>query len=210
MKMTGLEQRLRRALAETSLDAPRPLCDLELPMGLDRLMPKTMFERLRPAAVLAPVIKREHSLSMLLTVRSHRLRSHRGQISFPGGGRDDGDAGSVDTALREAREEIGLDPGSVEVVGFLDDYPTLSRYLVTPVVGVVHGEPDLRLDDGEVAEAFEVPLDFLLDPDNFERKILGRDGLNVPFMELNWQAYRIWGATAGMLWDLARKVASLA
>ncbi len=206
-EVTELERRLRTALAQTALDAPRPMYGLELPFHLDRLMPSKVIESLRPAAVLAPVIKRGDALSMLLTVRSQQLRSHRGQISFPGGRRDDTDTDIVHTALREAQEEVGLDAERVEVVGYLDDYPTLTRYRVTPVVGIVHGNPTLTIDPGEVAEAFEVPLSFVLDPDNYERKILGRDGLNVPFFELNWQHYRIWGATAGMLWNLTQMVA---
>lgn len=204
---TDLERRLRRALAHTRLDAPRPITDLELPLGLDRLLPQSVLDALRPAAVLAPVIRRGDALSLLLTVRASHLRSHRGQISFPGGGRDEVDADAVATALREAHEEVGIDPARVEVLGYLDDYPTLTRYRVTPVVGLIEGEPALRIDANEVADVFEVPLSFVLDRDSFERKLLSRDGLNVPFFELNWSRHRIWGATAGMLWNLAQKVA---
>lgn len=169
-------------------------------------MPAALIASLRPAAVLAPVIRRGDALSMLFTVRSQRLRSHKGQISFPGGGRDEGDTGVVANALREAREEIGLDPARVEVLGYLDDYPTLTRYMVTPVVGLIDGEVELQLDDNEVAEVFEVPLEVALDPARYERRVLSREGLNVPFFELNWQRHRIWGATAGMLWNLVQKV----
>lgn len=204
--MTLLEQRLRRALATTHLNAPRPMTDLELPINLERIMPAALIASLRPAAVLAPVIRRGDALSMLFTVRSQRLRSHKGQISFPGGGRDEGDTGVVANALREAREEIGLDPARVEVLGYLDDYPTLTRYMVTPVVGLIDGEVELQLDDNEVAEVFEVPLEVALDPARYERRVLSREGLNVPFFELNWQRHRIWGATAGMLWNLVQKV----
>lgn len=205
-EMTELERRLRMAMTRTSLDAPRPMYGLEMPFHLDRLLPAKMIESLRPAAVLAPVIKRGDDLSMLLTVRSQQLRSHRGQISFPGGRRDDTDTDIVHTALREANEEVGLSADQVEVIGYLDDYPTLTRYRVTPVVGIVHGNPALSIDPSEVAEAFEAPLSFVLNPANYERKILGRDGLNVPFFELNWRQYRIWGATAGMLWNLTQMV----
>lgn len=204
--MTSLEQRLRRAMASTRLDAPRPMTDLELPLKLERLLPASVIASLRPAAVLAPVMRRGDALSMLFTVRSERLRSHRGQISFPGGGRDEGDSGVVATALREAQEEIGLPPDRVEVLGYLDDYPTLTKYMVTPVVGLIEGEPELRIDENEVAEVFEVPLEVALDPARYERRILTRDGLNVPFFELRWQQHRIWGATAGMLWNLVQKV----
>ncbi|MEQ1437739.1 CoA pyrophosphatase [Fontimonas sp. SYSU GA230001] len=204
---TDIERRLRGALAGTGLEAPRPLSGLELPFKLDRLLAPAVLGSLRPAAVLAPVIRRRGELSMLFTVRARHLRAHSGQISFPGGGRDDADRDAVDNALREAREEVGIDPARVEVIGYLDDYPTLTRYVVTPVVGLIEGEPELHIDANEVAEVFEAPLSFLLDPASYERRLLSRDGLNVPFFELNWQGHRIWGATAGMLWNLAQKVA---
>lgn len=205
--MTELERRLRAALRETTLSQPRPLCDLDLPLGLDQLLGTAVARHLRPAAVLAPVIRRGSDLSLLLTVRSQALRSHKGQISFPGGGSDAEDADAVATALREAQEEIGLAPAQVEVIGFLDDYPTISRYLVTPIVGLIEGEPDLMPDEREVADVFEIPLDRALDLANFQRRYFTREGFNVPFYELVWERYRIWGATAGMLHDLATKVA---
>lgn len=203
----ALEARLRAALSGTSLSAPRPVCALELPFKLEKLISPKLLQGLRAAAVLAPVIRRRDSLNLLLTVRADHLRSHKGQISFPGGGRDPDDADAIATALREAHEEVGLAPRRVEVLGYLDDYPTLTKYMVTPVVGVIDGEPELTVDANEVAEVFEVPLSFVLDPASYERKILSRDGLNVPFFELNWKQYRIWGATAGMLWNLSQKVA---
>ena len=206
--MTALERRLRDALAQTRLDAPRPLIDLELPFGIDRLLKPTLLGNLRQAAVLAPVLRRGDRLSMMFTVRSQLLRSHRGQISFPGGRRDDDDRDAVENALREANEEVGLAPERVEIIGYLDDYPTMTRYIVTPVVGVVDAEElEVRVDAAEVADVFEAPLEFVLDPASFKRSTLVRDGLKLPFYELQWQQHRIWGATAGMLWNLARKVA---
>lgn len=205
--MTELERRLRAALRETTLKLPRPRCRLDLPLDPDRVLGDALARHLRPAAVLAPVIRRSSDLSLLLTVRSQALRSHKGQISFPGGGSDAQDADAVATALREAQEEIGLAPAQVEVLGFLDDYPTISRYLVTPVVGLIDGEPELMPDEREVAGVFEVPLAHALDLAHFQRRYFTREGLNLPFYELPWKAYRIWGATAGMLHDLATKVA---
>lgn len=206
--MTELERRLRDALASTHLDEPRPLIDLELPFGLDRLIKPAVLGNLRQAAVLAPVLRRGDQLSMLFTVRSQLLRSHKGQISFPGGGRDAGDRDAIDNALREAHEEVGLEPQRVEVIGYLDDYPTMTRYIVTPVVGIVDTQQlEWRIDAAEVADIFEVPLDVVLDPASFRRSTLVREGLKLPFYELKWQQHRIWGATAGMLWNLARKVA---
>jgi len=206
--MKSLEQLLRAALAGTSEATPRPLIPIELPLKLETLLPG-MLKGLRPAAVLVPVVKRPHGLQVLLTVRSETLRSHRGQISFPGGRREDSDPSAAAAALREAEEEVGIPPGAVEVVGYLDDYPTLTRYMVTPVVGLVDHLAEVKPCAREVAEVFEVPLAFVLGSDNFERKILSRDGINVPFFELNFGSHRIWGATAGMLWNLAGKVAKL-
>jgi 8-oxo-dGTP pyrophosphatase MutT (NUDIX family) len=204
--MKSLEDRLRAALAGTSEATPRPMTPIELPLKLESLLP-SMLKGLRPASVLVPVVKRPTGLQVLLTVRSETLRSHRGQISFPGGRREDTDASATAAALREAEEEVGIPGGAVEVVGYLDDYPTLTRYMVTPVVGLVDDLAEVKPCAREVASVFEVPLTFVIGRDNFERKILSRDGINVPFFELNFGSHRIWGATAGMLWNLAQKVA---
>lgn len=203
-----LEQRLRAALAGTHLETPRAIARLGLPPAIEKLFGKKAAN-LRPAAVLLPIIRHADRLSMLLTVRSASLRSHSGQIAFPGGGRDAGDITAVDNALREAHEEIGLDPAAVEIIGYLDDYPTISKYLVTPVVGIIDGAPQLSPHDAEVAEIFEIPMELIANHERFERKILTRDGLNVPFFELNWRHHRVWGATAGMLWDLAGRIAAV-
>lgn len=200
-----LERRLRAALAATHDRAPRPLADLDLPLGADRWLTPTFLKALRPAAVLAPVLRHGREYSVLLTRRAEHLSSHQGQISFPGGRRDDTDASAAANALREAQEEVGLEPSRVEVLGYLDDYPTISRYLVTPVVGLVEGGFTPQADPGEVAEVFELPLDVALDPRAYQRRSLSREGLVVPFHELNWNGYRVWGATAGMLWDLCQK-----
>lgn len=207
---TPLERRLRAALAGTSDTLPRPIAPLELPMQLDKVLMPHLLQSLRPASVLVPVIRRREGLRVLLTRRSETLRSHKGQISFPGGRREPTDASAAAAALREAEEEVGLPAPAIEVVGYLDDYPTLTRYLVTPVVAMVEDVAEVRPCAREVAEIFEVPLAFLLDLGNFERKILSREGVNVPFFELNYGAYRIWGATAGMLWNLAGKVSEVA
>lgn len=206
--MISLEHRLRQALAGTSEAEPRPQTPIELPLKLDKLLLPAILKGLRPASVLVPVVKRPQGLQLLLTVRADTLRSHGGQISFPGGRREDTDASAAAAALREAEEEVGIPVGAVEVVGYLDDYPTLTRYMVTPVVGLVDDIAEVRPCAREVAEVFEVPLSFVLGVENFERKILSREGFNVPFFELNFGSYRIWGATAGMLWNLAQKVAA--
>ncbi len=204
--MIETEQRLRSALEGTHENEPRPLAKLDLPLGAERLLPKDFLDNLRRAAVLAPVICRKSGHSVILTRRAEHLTSHKGQISFPGGGRDAEDFDAAANALREADEEIGLPPDRVEVIGYLDDYPTISNYRVTPVIGIIEGPFDPRPDPSEVAEVFEVPLSLVLDPKAYKRKSLSRDGLIIPYHELNWKNYRVWGATAGMLWDLCCRV----
>lgn len=161
---------------------------------------------LRPAAVLAPVVQREQGLQVLLTVRSQDLRHHAGQISFPGGSCEIGDADAVATALRESHEEIGLDPMQVETLGYLDDYPTITGFRITPVVGLLSAAATVAADRIEVSEIFEVPLAHLLDKNNYERKYIHSKGLKLPYYCVNYRGYGIWGATAAMLWNLQDKI----
>jgi 8-oxo-dGTP pyrophosphatase MutT (NUDIX family) len=210
MSLHPLESRLRSALRNTHDRAPRPLSSLELPLGVERLLTPALVRSLKPAAVLIPVLREAAGPRVLLTRRADHLRKHSGQISFPGGRRDPEDRDAAANALREAQEEVGMQPADVDVIGYLDDYPTITGYRVTPVVGVVTRTQAWRLDPGEVAGIFETPLAYVLDEQNYERKAFSRSGVNVPFFELNFRngetLHRIWGATAGMLWDLARKV----
>jgi len=161
----------------------------------------------RCASVLVPIVARAGELTMLFTRRTAHLRSHSGQIAFPGGGAEPGDASAEATALREAHEEIGLEPARVEVLGRLSDYHTRTDYRVTPVVGLVAPPVELRLDAHEVEEAFEVPLAFLLDPANHLRHQREFQGRTVPFYAIPYRDYYIWGATAGMLINLYRFLA---
>jgi 8-oxo-dGTP pyrophosphatase MutT (NUDIX family) len=206
--MSPLERKLRAALATTSDALPRPMTPIELPMKLGKLIPPLVFKNLQSACVLVPVMRRPAGLQVLLTLRSETMPSHKGQISFPGGRRQDSDASAAAAAKREAEEEAGIPPAAVEVIGYLDDYPTISQYMITPVVGVVEDLAEVKPCAREVAEIFEVPLAFLLEPKSFERKVFSRDGFNVPFFEVNYGSWRIWGATAGMLWNLSQKVAA--
>jgi 8-oxo-dGTP pyrophosphatase MutT (NUDIX family) len=157
---------------------------------------------IRPAAVLVPVVKREKELTVLFTRRTAHLNDHAGQISFPGGRAEAGDAGAAETAMREAEEEIGLPAGRVEVLGELHQYVTVTGYRVTPVVGLVTPPLDLKPDDFEVAEVFEVPLAFLLDPANHQRNHVLFDGRERHYYAIPFRHYYIWGATAGMLMNL--------
>ncbi len=157
-----------------------------------------------PAAVLVPIVDHPDGLTVLLTQRGADLKHHAGQISFPGGRLEPSDADALAAALRETEEEIGLERGFVEVVGYLPDHLIISGYRVTPVVGFVRPGFELKLDTTEVTEAFEVPLRFVLDPAHHKarRRQLGEGEIEVydiPYGERN-----IWGATAGMLMTLYR------
>ncbi|HEX4870747.1 MAG TPA: CoA pyrophosphatase [Nevskiaceae bacterium] len=197
--------RLRRALDGTA-ENPRRLADFDLPLGAQRWLPERLLEGLKPAAVLLPVLLDEQGARVLLTRRSEQLRAHKGQISFPGGRRDPGDRSLTETALRETEEEVGLPRAQVEVLGYLDDIPTLTGYRVTPVVGLVQGPWQAQPDAREVAEVFALPMQRVFEPASFERKWFTREGINVPFYEIHQGPHRIWGATAAMLWHLHRRL----
>lgn len=164
------------------------------------------------AAVLVPLVLREEP-TLLLTERGQHLSSHSGQIAFPGGRRDDSDRDAVHTALREAEEEIGLHASFVEVLGMLPVYVTGSAYIVTPVVSLVHPGFVLRPNPDEVADVFEVPLSFLMDPANHRRHQGVFEGVERQWLSMPWTGQAaperfIWGATAGMLRNLYRFLAA--
>ena len=154
------------------------------------------------AAVLIPLISKEEGLSVLLTQRTNHLHDHAGQISFPGGRIDPGDQSPYDTALRESQEEIGLEPERVEIIGHLPQYLTVSGYSVTPVVGLVQAQAEYVLDEFEVADVFEVPLRFLLDPANHQVRLWQSEQGGRRFYSMPYENRFIWGATAGMLRNL--------
>ena len=166
-------------------------------------------ECLKPAAVLVPLVERQSGLTVLLTKRTDHLHHHAGQISFPGGRVEEDDLDVVDTALRETEEEIGLDRSYIEVSGYLDDYETGTGFHITPVVGFVRQGFDLNLDDFEVAEVFEVPLKFLFDPANHQRHSRDYNGRKRQYYAMPYGEFYIWGATAGMLMNLYRRVHDL-
>jgi 8-oxo-dGTP pyrophosphatase MutT (NUDIX family) len=159
----------------------------------------------RPASVLVPLVVRGDDVNVLLTQRTDHLHDHAGQISFPGGRVEEGDADVVATALRESEEEIGLAATLIDVLGTLPEYLTATGYRVTPVIGMVERPFTLMLDDFEVSEAFEVPLSFLMNPANHERRIFRLGELARTFYAMPYELrrrYFIWGATASMLRNL--------
>ena len=157
-----------------------------------------------PAAVLVAITDRSKP-GVILTVRREHMRTHAGQVAFPGG-RIDYDEDAVAAALREANEEILLDPALVEIVGTIEPYRTVTHYRVTPVIGTI--PPDLPLEphEHEVADWFEAPLEFILDPRNQQRKSALFQGRQRHYYEINWNERRIWGATAAMIVNLSRRL----
>ncbi len=161
-------------------------------------------ENLRPAAVLVPLVDRRPGLTVLLTQRTADMPSHAGQIAFPGGRRHDDDPDLIATALRETEEEIGIGPEHVDIVGPLDNYVTGTGFLITPVVGFVAPHFVLRPDPREVADVFEVPLAFFLDPANHHVHSRTWQGRERRYYAMPYGERYVWGATAGMLKNLWR------
>lgn len=156
-----------------------------------------------PAAVLVPIVNRAGGMTVLLTQRTDHLDDHAGQISFPGGRSEPEDSGPEATALRETEEEIGLPRARVEILGLLPEYHTVTGFCVTPVVGLVEPPFSLMPDEFEVAEVFEVPLAFLLDPANHQRHNYEYEGRTRQYYAMPYQGRYIWGATAAMLVNLS-------
>jgi 8-oxo-dGTP pyrophosphatase MutT (NUDIX family) len=159
----------------------------------------------RLAAVLVAITDRPEP-GLILTIRRDDLRTHAGQVAFPGGRIDEGET-VREAALREADEELGLDPSKVSVVGEADHYHTVTGYDVTPIVGVIPPDLEFTPNPAEVAGWFEAPLDFVLDPINQQRMSAEFRGRTRHYYQIDWQDRRIWGATAAMLVNLTRRLA---
>jgi 8-oxo-dGTP pyrophosphatase MutT (NUDIX family) len=189
--------------------AVRPLTEAPTPPGwnleeladvIDPTLPR------RRAAVLVPFVRRESALSVLFTRRTAHLRTHAGQISFPGGAIEEGDADDVAAALRETFEETGIERERVEPFGYLDGFETVSGYFVSPVTGFVRGDYIAQADPHEVAEVFEVPLDFILAPNRLRRFDFDWHGRTRTTFEFEWNGRRVWGATASILKNLLQRL----
>ena len=188
-----LADRLRQELAQPALEPP-----------LEGDLPEVRAQAEVEAAVLIAITDRA-APGLILTVRREHLRTHAGQVAFPGGRIDEGEK-VVEAALREAHEEVLLPPASVEVVGAIEPYRTITGYIVTPVLGVI--PPDLPLEphEHEVADLFEAPLGFLLDPANQRRASALFAGQTRHYYEIVWNDRRIWGATAAIIVNLSRRL----
>lgn len=163
------------------------------------------------ASVLVPVVMRERP-TILLTERTTNLSTHSGQVAFPGGKQDETDRDAADTALREAHEEIGLDRGLAEVIGTMPTYTTGTMFIITPVIALVRPDYRLELNPHEVADAFEVPLDFLMNPAHHRRHAIEfsgvrREWFSMPYEDGGKERF-IWGATAAMLRNFYRFLAA--
>lgn len=197
MSLAGLKSRLierLRPIDDWAPDAPPVYSDFDLNPGVAR------GERaLKPAAILAPIVARPEGAGVILTRRSDALSSHGGQIAFPGGRLDAGET-AVQAALREANEEVALDPAAVQVLGLGDPYETGTGFLITPVIGWLEAPPLLTPSPDEVAEVFETPWDFLMDPANHRREFYDPEaGPRRWFWSMPWNERYIWGVTAGVL-----------
>jgi 8-oxo-dGTP pyrophosphatase MutT (NUDIX family) len=200
-----------RARARLSLDVPRALTDPsaegargDLDLNPD-IWRRAGVKATKPAAVLIPVIDRAEP-TVLLTLRTTELASHAGQVAFPGGKIDPGDASPVAAALREAKEETGLASSLVEPIGYLDLYLTFSGFRILPTVARVTPEFTLEPNPSEVTEVFEVPLEFLMTPANHERKTRDWNGFARDYYAIPFENRYIWGITAGILRNLYQRV----
>lgn len=187
----NITDRLARA---APLHDPRDLHMSTIPLGT----------RVTDAAVMVPIVNRRDALQVLLTQRTAHLSDHAGQISFPGGRVDAGDVSREDTALRETEEEIGLARSRITLLGRLPEYEIPSGFRITPVVGWIEPPFDLALDPFEVAAAFEAPLSHFLDLERYARREYRFKGRHRHYMAIPFEGRYIWGATAGMLYSLAR------
>ena len=187
---SAVSEKLRSALAASG-DAARPYAEIDV----------ADESQLRCAAVLVPLLKAQDDWHLLFTRRTQRVESHKGQVSFPGGACDVGETTAESTALREAHEEVGLDPARVRVLGQLSDMITITSFRVTPVVGVIDWPAVFRLGEAEVERVFTIPLDWLADAGNrWEFPLPGRRGSVIAYHPYDGEL--LWGATARMTLSL--------
>jgi 8-oxo-dGTP pyrophosphatase MutT (NUDIX family) len=200
-----------RARARLTLEVPQALTDpAALAARGDLDLNPALWERAgvsatKPAAVLVPIVDRDEP-TVILTIRTQELANHAGQVAFPGGKIDPEDESPVAAALREAKEEIGLPPVLVEPIGYLDLYLTFTGFRILPTVARVKPDFTLALNPREVTESFEVPLSFLMTPENHQRKSREWKGVTREFYAMPFENRYIWGVTAGILRNLYERI----
>ena len=204
---------LARILQRFEGSQPRhELADWRL-LGVDAERSRVMQEHFPanpvPAAVLVPLVDRPEGLTILLTQRASQLTQHAAQVAFPGGRLEESDPDVAHAALREAHEEIGLDPARVRVFGYLPDHLVISGFRVTPVLALVTPPFSLELNPAEVEEAFEVPASHVFDSGNHKARLRRVGDEDLLLFDIAWAGHNIWGATAGMLMTLVRMVGEL-
>lgn len=199
--LQALKQRPTNAVFDP--DQPPTHGDHGLNANVD---PTDDFDKLRPAAVLIPIIAHSNALSVLLTRRADHLSAHAGQVAFPGGKMEPNDVTPRETALREAHEEIGLNSASVDVIGYLDTYQTGTGFRIVPVVALVEAAASTQADPTEVADIFEVPLSFLMDRRNHQRHSIVWQGCRRQYYAMPYGSRYIWGATAGIIRNLHERL----
>jgi 8-oxo-dGTP pyrophosphatase MutT (NUDIX family) len=190
----------------TPIASPSPESRGDHDLNLDIDSPATALTN---AAVLVPIVDRPEGLTILLTQRTDHLRDHAGQVSFPGGRVEPDDTDHEATALRETEEEIGISADRIDLIGRLDRYITRTGYEVVPVVGFVNPPFTVKPDSFEVADIFEVPLQFLADPNNHQRHSRFYNGTRREFYAMPYEGRYIWGVTAGMLVNLSEVLSPL-
>lgn len=207
MSRPPLSERLRRISRLRPvlypLDAP-PAGPAWNESNLEGLLPSAV--KMAQAAVLVGLVQRKGAIHVVLTRRSDRLRHHGGQVAFPGGRVDASDEDAIAAAVRETHEEIGVPPGQITPIGLLDPLLTITSFRVLPVVAAFDPAFVARPNPDEVAEVFEVPLRFLLDPANLVHHRIERDGRMHDMVEYRYPSQRIWGATAAILYNLRQRL----
>lgn len=205
------DQNIRQRLLDCLSDQwqePEGLEIRRLPRAVQPMATRRFLQNLTPAAVLVGVIDEPQRLSIILTERAADMRAHAGQISFPGGRRDPKDHDSIATAKREAWEEIHLKATHINEIGYLGQYPTVTGFLVTPVVALIspQGLQGLQRNPAEVTQILQIPLRHLLQMQHYRRGWLSKSGFRVPYYDIQWRSHRVWGATAAILVELALRI----